>query len=114
MLGSNVNTETLTLLLTVSLCPVTLGKGSSTLHDCIYCFVSHFGHSSFGGQINLNVRNIFFLFFLLFRAVPMACGGSQARGLIGAVAIGLHHSHSNAGFEPHLQPTPELRATSDP
>ena len=43
----------------------------------------------------------------------MAYGGSQARGLIGAVASGLHHSHSNAGSEPHLQPTPQLTAMLD-
>ena len=43
-----------------------------------------------------------FLFvFCLFRAAPAAYGGSQARGLIGAIADGLHHSH-NAGSEPHL------------
>ena len=29
-------------------------------------------------------------------ATPTAYGGSQARGLIGAVATSLHHSHSNA------------------
>ena len=45
--------------------------------------------------------DFFFFFFLLFRAVPAAYGGSWARGL-GAVAIGLHHSHSNIGSEPHL------------
>jgi len=44
----------------------------------------------------------------------MACGGSQARGGIGAIAAGLHHSHSNVGFELHLQPTPQLMATPDP
>jgi len=44
----------------------------------------------------------------------MACGGSQARGLIRAAAAGLHHSHSNEGSEPHLQPTPKLTATLDP
>jgi len=32
----------------------------------------------------------------------VACGGSQARGLIGAVAAGLRHSHSNARSKPHL------------
>ena len=41
-------------------------------------------------------------FFGLFRATPIAYGGSQARGLIGAAAAGLYHSHSNAGSEPHL------------
>ena len=35
-------------------------------------------------------------FFGFFRAAPMADGGSQARSQIGAVAAGLHHSHSNA------------------
>ena len=34
----------------------------------------------------------FFISFLLFRAAPIAYGGSQARGLIRAVAAGLHHS----------------------
>ena len=45
------------------------------------------------------------LFFCLFRAAPVAHGGSQARGQIGAVATGLHHSHSNTRAKPHLQPT---------
>ena len=44
----------------------------------------------------------------------MAYGGSQARGLIGAVAAGLRHSHSNARSKPSLQPTPQLTATPDP
>ena len=35
------------------------------------------------------------LLFLLFKAAPMAYGGSQARGPIGATAASLHHSHSN-------------------
>ena len=43
-----------------------------------------------------------FFFFLLFRVKPVAYGGSQARGLNGAVGASLHHSHSNAGSEPHL------------
>ena len=30
--------------------------------------------------------------FYLFRAAPVTYGGSQARGLIGATAAGLHHS----------------------
>ena len=38
----------------------------------------------------------------------MACGGSQARGRIRAVAAGLHYSHSKTGSEPCLQPTPQL------
>ena len=54
------------------------------------------------------------IFFIFFRAAPEAHGGSQARGQIGAVAAGLHHSHSHAGSKPHLRPTPELTATPDP
>ena len=55
-----------------------------------------------------------FLVFCPFRATSMSCGGSQARALIRAAAAGLHHSHSNEGSEPHLQPTPKLTATLDP
>ena len=62
---------------------------------------------------------IFFGFLLLLLllvvaiswAAPAAHGGSQARGPIGAVAASLHQSHSNAGSEPRLQPTPQLTAT---
>ena len=56
----------------------------------------------------------FFSFGLLSRAAPVAYGGSQAQGLVGAVATCLHQSHSNARSKPHLQPTPQLTATSDP
>jgi len=66
---------------------------------------------------------IFFFFFCLFVfvvvvvaiswAAPAAYGGSQARGRIGAVATGLRQSHSNAGSEPRLQPTPQLTAMPD-
>ena len=50
---------------------------------------------------------ILFLYFIfcLFAfsgAAPAAYGGSQARGLIGAVAAGLRQSHSNVGSEPCL------------
>ena len=44
----------------------------------------------------------------------MAYGGSQVKGPIRAVAAGLHQSHSNAGSEQCLQPTPQLSATPDP
>ena len=56
---------------------------------------------------------VFWSFVFFFRAASKAYGGSQARGLIGAVAASLDHSHSNAGSEPHLQPTPQLTATPD-
>ena len=44
----------------------------------------------------------------------MAYGGSQARGLFGAVAAGLHHSQGNVKSQLHLQPTPQFTATPDP
>ena len=60
----------------------------------------------------------FFAFFglllLLMGAAPVAHGGCQARGLMGAVTAGLHQSHSNAGSKSHLRPTPQLTATPDP
>ena len=46
------------------------------------------------------LKKIFFSVFAFSRAAPVARGGSQARGLIGAVAAGLHQSHSNSGSEP--------------
>ena len=47
---------------------------------------------------------------MLFRATPAAYGGSQARGLTGATAAGLHHSHSNLGSKTCLQHIPQLMA----
>ena len=55
-----------------------------------------------------------FFFFVVFRATPAAYGGSQCRGPIEPVASSLHHSHSSAGSEPCLQPTPQLMAMQDP
>ena len=69
------------------------------------------------GRPILQVIGAFFFVFCLFAiswAIPSACGGSQARGPIGAVAAGLRQSHSNMGSEPCLQPTPQLTATPDP
>ena len=43
-----------------------------------------------------------FFFLLLFSAVFVAYRVSQARGLIGAAAAGLHHSHSHTRSELHL------------
>ena len=55
----------------------------------------------------------FFVFLLFLWATLKAYGGSQARGRIGAAATSLRQSHSNAGSEPHVQPTPQLTATPD-
>ena len=64
-----------------------------------------------------NAANSFFFFVVVVAiswAAPSAYVGSQARGLIGATAAGLHRSHSNAGSESHLQATLQLTATLDP
>ena len=82
----------------------TLHKSSSTLSLPNHC-IRH-------QKTNYNSPK-YFIFFL-FRATPTVCGGSQARGLIGSTAAGLHHSHSNIRSKPHMQPTPQLRATPDP
>ena len=55
----------------------------------------------------------FFCLFAISWAAPAAYGGSQARGQIAAIAAGLHQSHSSAGSEPHLRPTPQFTATLD-
>ena len=56
---------------------------------------------------------LFFVFLAISWAAPAAYGGSQARGPIGAVANGLHHTHSNMGSQLCLRPTPQLTATPD-
>ena len=58
--------------------------------------------------------NQFSFLFAFSRAATVAHGGSQARGLIGAVAAGPRQSHSNMGSEPYVQPTPQLMAMADP
>ena len=57
----------------------------------------------------------YFFFFGLFAiswTIPTAYGGSQARGLMGAVTSS--QSHSSVVSELRLQPTPQLTATPDP
>ena len=56
---------------------------------------------------------LFVFIFCHFRAAPVAYGGSQARGRIGAFAAGLCHSHSNIRSKPHLGPTPKLATMLD-
>ena len=55
-----------------------------------------------------------FFFFGHFRTTTKAYEHSQARDLSGAVAAGLHHSHSTSGSELHLGSTPQFTATLDP
>ena len=67
----------------------------------------------FPPQRQSKVHFFFFFFAIFFRATLVAYRNSQARGRIKAAAAGLHNSHSNAGSEPWLQPTPQLKATPD-
>ena len=77
-------------------------------------------NSSSKDENHLSLRNFktMWVFFwvggCLLRATLKAHGGSQARGRIGAIDASLHHSHNNMGSEPHLRPTPQLTATTDP
>ena len=67
------------------------------------------------GSLRSGCQNGWLFFFVnFFRATPEAYGGSQARGLIGATAAGLRNSHSNAGSESYLRPTPQLIAMPGP
>ena len=59
-------------------------------------------------------REVSLPFFFFFRAASAAYGGSQARGRVGATTAGLHHSHSNTGYEPSLPPTPQLVGMPEP
>ena len=45
---------------------------------------------------------LFCFVLVFFRATPTACGSSQARGQIGAIAASLHHSYSDARSELYL------------
>ena len=76
--------------------------------------VSNCAEGPFCFFLVLGFFGVFFCLFAFSRAVSKACGGSQARGLIRAVAAGQCQSHSKAGSEPHLRPTPQLTATLDP
>ena len=59
------------------------------------------GHSPLVTLLALLFIYLFIFVFLPFSwAAPLASGGSQARGQIGAVASGLRQSRSNAGSEP--------------
>ena len=44
----------------------------------------------------------FFVFLPFYWATPVAYGGSQARGRMGAVASCLYQRHSNVGSELHI------------
>ena len=55
-----------------------------------------------GGEKRREENAAFFGLFGFSRATRRAYGSSQARGLIGAAAASLHHSHGNVGSKPCL------------
>ena len=65
-----------------------LGEGNAGM-------VEKIGHSLRDRRLVFFALFVLFCFFCLFRATPEAHGGSQSRGPMGAIAAGLHHSHSN-------------------
>ena len=91
---------------------VTVGtEAHSPLDNAYFCFSFLISCTWYTLQSSLFKISVL---VLRFQATPMAYGGSQARGRMGATAAGLHQSHSNTGSEPCLQPTPQLTATPDP
>ena len=77
------------------------------MHQCIYQ-TSAENNKNYSSKIQVTFQTFFF------RAAAMAYGSSQGRGGIRAIAASLHHSHSNMGSEPCMQPTPQFTATTDP
>ena len=71
---------------------------SSNLVKTVYASLT----CSYFGIIEVNFFLIIYLLVFFLRAAPVACGNSQARGRVRAVAADLHHSHSNTRSELHL------------
>ena len=96
-------------------CPGLMGLQGSFKLFCVsaqkHCALGAFGHLVKPRDPLSKYCPFFIFIYLVFRAVPMAHGGSQARGQIGAIAASLHHSHSNLGSKPCLRPTPQLGNT---
>ena len=70
-----------------------------------------------GGQAQRGPERLFFFFFFVFsRATPVAYGRSQARGLSGAVATSLHHSHATRDLSRicDLHPSSQQRRILNP
>ena len=72
-------------------------KGIDKLLNPIHFFPKHKKLDNFGVFVlnSMIFVCLFIYLFLLFRATPVAYGGSQASGLIEATTASLHHSHSN-------------------
>ena len=103
----NPNSPSIPLLPPSSLAPTSLFSLSVSLF--LFCREVHLYHI-----LILFIYLFIYCLFLSSRAAPAAYGGSQARGLIGAVATGLRHGQSSVGSEPCLQPWPQLMAGLNP
>ena len=84
-------------------------RGNEVMFLCDY---SEKGEPTNAGLVTKSYSLQFIIIF--FRVAPVAYRSSQARVLIRAAAADLCHSPSNTRSEPHLQPTPQLVAMSDP
>ena len=85
-------------------------QGTGLMHiSYIFVFIIYINGMNF-----IEFITIFFCLFAFSRATPVEYGGSQARGLNGAVAAGLWQSNSNAGSELSLRTTPQLMSKQDP
>ena len=75
-----------------------LGCSCTTLDPLTHCARPGIKPTPLQQPELLLLDSFFFFFFVFcpFRPSPVAYGGSQARGLIGAVATSLHHCHSKA------------------
>ena len=79
--------------------------------DCPVLFLHLCQKSMVIFSLDLFLNSLLFHWsFFLFRVSPAAYGGSQDRGQTGAVAAGLHHSHSNTRSKTCLRPSPQLKA----
>ena len=80
----------------------------------LFSFCALGSHSLRSADTQDEVWGFFVCLFVFSRVAPEAYGGSQAKGLIRAIATGLHHSHSNTRSEPHLLPISQRTAMPHP
>ena len=101
-------TSSLTYIITVVPC-----LGLASVHLLLSCILNKVILYFYFYSIFIIYLFVYFVFCFL-RAAPLAYEGSQARGLIRAVAASLCQSHSNTRSELCLRPTPQFTATLDP
>ena len=115
--GTVIDKIFFTFYLMVKLAVIEGKKQESSFHLVLYCSLNpmeYICHITIVTELSVVISFVFIYFFCLFRAACVAYGSSQARGLTGAAAAGLHHSHSNTESKPSLWPTPQLVAMWDP